>query len=522
MKRVCAIMCVTFCVLALTCRMATTEASLKAEITSVGADNQATINKGSVDGVSPGMAFALFDDSFEKIGTFTILNVEEESSTGIYHIFDGTDAEPVAGMLVVFGEQAAEPPAAADAEAQVTLPLDTVVELELKTQLGSQVSKVGDVFELSVKAPVLIDGYEVITMGAKAYGEVTNVVPAKGWGKSGQLEITIKYVEAADGSHVPLSMEVTDKQKNAYAKMVVGAYMTGLIGGGAMKGKKIWVEPGTVFLVFVPQDTGISVETGASGERRVKQRVKKAPGDTKIIFLGLNDSFNTADAVEGMVFTSKLSTFFEYMFQWKTGFDFVKRRNVVEKTGYDYDTYFMQRGPDLPAEQRYNFQALNELGRQFGADYVIAGDIIKYDLQTKKKRDWMKTLGALSGDVSSLDGQIKQVFTMDIDIDMVVYDVARETVVWNFRYKDFHQVSKPITFFDDFVPYNNEEKVLDSRVVAGDGVKFKTGGNTWYIFKPGGYDLKRSDDPLAFGATDEGFAVLRTISPFINELQKIL
>lgn len=138
----------------------------------------------------------------------------------------------------------------------------TVIKMALQQEIGSQISKTGDTFYLKVLAPVKVGDKVVIQKGAKAVGHITMAKPAKGYGRSGALELVISYVPAVDGTRVPLSDVRTQSKKNDLAKAVVGTYVTGLLGGGGMKGKKITLGRGTRLDVKLPVDVGLG---GARG-----------------------------------------------------------------------------------------------------------------------------------------------------------------------------------------------------------------------------------------------------------------
>lgn len=491
-------------------------AGLTGTITSVSPESKnVTLNIGSGGGVAAGMVFYILNAENYKVGTATILEAAESSSTAIYNMIDEEQVRPHEGMTLVYSEDK-EAVSLVRSDVSATIPIDTEIVLEVVDRIGSQISNTGDVFKLRVLEPVVIDGVEVVAKGAEALGEVTYAKAAKGWGKSGGLNIEIKYVKAVDGSNILVSFEMEQSKKDNYAKAAIGGYVTGFIGGGAMKGSKIWIDPGKTFVVYVKRNTNLSfVEQGGDIVKGAFVKSDAAGSksyDRKILFLGLQDSFSAEGSEADMVLTSKLSSFISYYLQWSTKYKFVKRHRVIEKTGYDLDAYFMKKGENVPVEQRYNIPEIKKIGEEMGADFVMCGDVVKYALTSKKKRNWLKTAAALSGGgVNTLDGQVKQQYSFDIAIDLMIYDVKKGEVVWNSVYKDFHQVSMPLGALNSLGIGN-----------AQPDYKGHIGNTHMNVYKTEGYRLSRTDDPISFSVTDEGYTVIRLISPLVIEMESIL
>lgn len=491
--------------LAVLCGTAAIGASLKGEIAEVRPENKAVMSKGSESGIEPGMVFVILNDAFSQVGTFTILETSEGSATGIYYM-KNADVQPEAGMIVVYGEEA---PAPEGEYMDLVVPEQTVVELQLAETIGSQISKTGDVFTMTVKYPVVVKGFEVISAGAKAYGEITQAKAAKGWGRSGELDFTVKFVEAADGTHIPLAFDVQRDEKNSYGKAALGTYLTAGLGGGAMKGKKISLETGAEMKVFVPEDVTMKVRAGGvtqGGAVSLEERVRKSPADTRVVFVGLNDSFNAASAPEGRAVAEKISAFLSYAMQWRTPFQFVHRSAVVEAVRADFQAYFLTRNPGAEGATRYSLDKLKTVANQFQADYVIIGDVLQHDIIEKTNRDWGKTLLNIATPVESaaegLDS-LKKVFLMDVAIDIAVYDAARDTIFWTYVYKGSHKTSQVLHTIES-------------------GSVVDIGDSKYFVSKLKDYQFKRSDDPLAYAGTAEGEAVLQTLESLFVELQKLL
>lgn len=96
--------------------------------------------------------------------------------------------------------------AAAAAPVQGTmasLPANTEILLRMNEEISTKQNDEGDTFYLTLVHDVLLNGFVVIPRGARATGEVKWKTGKGAFGKSGKLEIEIKYLEVG-GRRVPL------------------------------------------------------------------------------------------------------------------------------------------------------------------------------------------------------------------------------------------------------------------------------------------------------------------------------
>jgi|GEM_PF-7022463 len=105
---------------------------------------------------------------------------------------------PAVPQLVV-----AAPAAPADHPGAVVLPKQTLVRLMVLNEVNGHQAKPGTRFVLRVDENVVVGGTVVIPVGAKAWGEVTQVTDNKALGKPGSVAARLLYVEA-NGERVPL------------------------------------------------------------------------------------------------------------------------------------------------------------------------------------------------------------------------------------------------------------------------------------------------------------------------------
>lgn len=97
----------------------------------------------------------------------------------------------------------AVPVAAPTSSATRNLPANTEVLLSMNEELSTKKNEEGDTFYMTVVHNVVHDGYVVIPKGARATGEITWRTGKGAFGKSGKMEIELRYVEVG-GKRVPL------------------------------------------------------------------------------------------------------------------------------------------------------------------------------------------------------------------------------------------------------------------------------------------------------------------------------
>lgn len=97
----------------------------------------------------------------------------------------------------------ATPPASAAPATAVTAPRNTPVIIALAEALGSNTSKAGDRFAITLAEPLVIDGRLVLPAGIRGMGEVVHAAPSGLGGRSGELLLAARYLEVGE-TQVPL------------------------------------------------------------------------------------------------------------------------------------------------------------------------------------------------------------------------------------------------------------------------------------------------------------------------------
>lgn len=120
----------------------------------------------------------------------------------------------------------------------------------LLNTLNSAINKPGEEFVASLTEPVFSGGVEVLPVGSKIFGQITNVVSAKSFHFSANGKIDVKFtgVEMPDGRRYPLVGSVDARQLKQVAgtnRSQAGA-VARKTGKGAMKGLKYGAIAGAV------------------------------------------------------------------------------------------------------------------------------------------------------------------------------------------------------------------------------------------------------------------------------------
>ncbi|HSE37891.1 MAG TPA: peptidoglycan-binding protein, partial [Blastocatellia bacterium] len=90
------------------------------------------------------------------------------------------------------------------AEQSLTLPADTVINVQMNGTLSSRTAHVGDKFTATVTVPVYANGRTVIPAGSIIEGRVTQVTPAKRMNRSGTIAIDFDDLVFPNGASVGL------------------------------------------------------------------------------------------------------------------------------------------------------------------------------------------------------------------------------------------------------------------------------------------------------------------------------
>jgi hypothetical protein len=144
------------------------------------------------------------------------------------------------------------------------IPLRLVEELTTK---GKQL-RVGNRFHLETSEPVLVQGVNVIPVGSRAVGEITDVRNKGMWGKSGHLAARILYV-TVNGRQIHLSGTFDDKGVAGGVGAAAVSALVFLPAGFFMTGTSAKVPAGTIVKSFVDEDVPLAIPVAAQAPLQV-------------------------------------------------------------------------------------------------------------------------------------------------------------------------------------------------------------------------------------------------------------
>jgi len=159
----------------------------------------------------------------------------------------------------VFAQQAPAPAPAAEAEAPaasdaglLTLNTGVPVTLAVASEVNSSTHHAGDTFPLTVLNDVRIGDTIVIPRGTPALGEVTWRTGKGAFGKSGKLELSLRYIDL-NGQHIPVSGDFRQEGEGNTIATGVGVIAAGLIGGLVITGHRARLPVGRELMSQIAQ-----------------------------------------------------------------------------------------------------------------------------------------------------------------------------------------------------------------------------------------------------------------------------
>jgi hypothetical protein len=138
------------------------------------------------------------------------------------------------------------------------LPANTEVLLSLNNELTTKGKSLneGDSFNLTVVHDVLLGDYVVIPKGARAVGEVTWLTSKGAFGKSGKMEIEIRYVEV-NGQRIELEGEFRQEGEGNTVATVGGVVLAGVF-AGFITGKSGRIPAGRELMARTKSDVPVA------------------------------------------------------------------------------------------------------------------------------------------------------------------------------------------------------------------------------------------------------------------------
>lgn len=164
-------------------------------------------------------------------------------------------AEPAAPLAI----QAVERTVAAN---QVVLPSNTEVMLSMNEELTTKGGRIetGHRFGLTLTHDVTIGNYVVIPRGTPAFGEVTWKTGKGAFGKSGKMEIELRYLDL-NGRRIPVTGKYRQEGEGNTVATVGGVLLAGVF-AGFVTGKSARIPQGRELKAFTAEPLPVALPAG--------------------------------------------------------------------------------------------------------------------------------------------------------------------------------------------------------------------------------------------------------------------
>jgi hypothetical protein len=142
-----------------------------------------------------------------------------------------------------------------------TLPGNTEVLLSMNEELSTKKNEEGETFYMTVVHNVVHDGFIVIPKGARATGEITWKTGKGAFGKSGKMEIELRYVEVG-GKRVPLVGSFRQEGEGNTVATVAGVIAAGVF-AAFITGKTGRIPAGRELSVRTKEELAFAIPAAA-------------------------------------------------------------------------------------------------------------------------------------------------------------------------------------------------------------------------------------------------------------------
>ncbi len=152
----------------------------------------------------------------------------------------------------------------------VLVPKGTEVRIRIDDRIGSKLSHPGDVFHISLAAPIVVDGSALVPAGTKGSGQVVHAAKAGFGGAAGELILAARFLDF-EGRHIDLrSLRFGRTGDDNTAEAIAIGATIGVL-GLLVKGGNLTVEPGTVANAKIARDTEFRISGPQGGSTSSQQ-----------------------------------------------------------------------------------------------------------------------------------------------------------------------------------------------------------------------------------------------------------
>jgi hypothetical protein len=137
------------------------------------------------------------------------------------------------------------------------LPSNTEILLSMNEELTSSNAKEGDTFSMTVVHDVMLGDYVVIPRGTRAVGEITWLTGKGAFGKSGKMEIELRYVELS-GRRIPLEGKFRQEGEGNTVATIGAVVLVGVF-GAFVTGKRARIPRGRELTVHTREAVPVTL-----------------------------------------------------------------------------------------------------------------------------------------------------------------------------------------------------------------------------------------------------------------------
>ena len=170
---------------------------------------------------------------------------------------------PPATTAPVPGPIQAIAPVSPQVQPQTQLPSNTEIAMTMNEDLTTKGGRIdeGHMFRLTVSQDVRIGNYIVIPRWTPAFGEVTWLTGKGAFGKSGKMEIDLRYVDL-NGRRVPVTGHYRQEGEGNTVGTVVGVIAVGVF-AGFITGKSARIPQGRELKAFTSEPVPVLLPAAA-------------------------------------------------------------------------------------------------------------------------------------------------------------------------------------------------------------------------------------------------------------------
>jgi hypothetical protein len=149
-------------------------------------------------------------------------------------------------------------------EASTALPANTEIMVSMNEELTTKGGRIdeGHKFGLTVVHDVTVGDFVVIPRGTPAFGEVTWKTGKGAFGKSGKMDIELRYIDL-NGRRIPITGKYRQEGEGNTVATIGGVLLAGVF-AGFVTGKSARIPQGRELKVFTAEALPVALPAGAA------------------------------------------------------------------------------------------------------------------------------------------------------------------------------------------------------------------------------------------------------------------